>query len=78
MSDTTASHPLATATLLGAGDSDRLAALLHNLVAEIADLRARLAALEARLDGADPGVAHDLAALQADTAALIDRISAGV
>ena len=58
------------APLLQERDLDRIAALAHNLLLEVASLSERVAALEARLDGAPPPTREQVAAR---VAALIDR-----
>ena len=44
---------VATRQLLSAADVDVLAGVVHRLIAEVSDLRARVAALEGSPDGAD-------------------------
>lgn len=69
-----ASPSLATGPLLGPADVDRLAAMTHSLIEEIADLAIRLERIEARIEGRE-GPA-DLAAVQSRVAALVGRITA--
>jgi hypothetical protein len=66
------SPAIATGALLGPADVDRLAAMSHALIEEIADLALRLERLEARLDGRDPP--EGLAAVQSRVAALVARV----
>jgi hypothetical protein len=51
MSETPASPDLALRTLLDGRDTDRIAALVHSLLAEIAELNVRMAKLEAKMAG---------------------------
>ncbi|MCC6008573.1 MAG: hypothetical protein JJU40_12965 [Rhodobacteraceae bacterium] len=67
------SPALATGHLLGPGDVDRLAAMTHALIEEIADLAIRLERVEARLDGAEGP--EGLAAVQARVGALVARVT---
>lgn len=71
--ETPSSPNLATGALLGAADVARVAALAHALLEEIVDLKARLAAVEAKLDGRPPP--EGLTAVQADASALIGRVT---
>jgi hypothetical protein len=58
------------APLLQERDLDRIAALAHNLLLEVASLSERVAALEARLDGRPVPSREEVAAR---VAALVDR-----
>ena len=69
-----ASPDIATGHLLGAGDVDRLAAALHALMEEVADVSVRLARVEARLDGREDEAPDDLASVQAHVGALVGRV----
>ncbi len=71
--ETPSSPALATGALLGTADVDRVAALVHALLEEITDLKTRLAAVEARLDGRP--APEGLAAVQAEAGALIGRVT---
>ncbi|MFN6954054.1 MAG: hypothetical protein ACK4PG_04570 [Acetobacteraceae bacterium] len=62
------------APLLQERDLDRIAALAHNLLLEVASLSERVAALEARLEGAPAPTREQVAAR---VAALIDRAVEG-
>lgn len=62
------------APLLQERDIDRIAALAHNLLLEVASLSERVAALEARLEGRPPPTRDEVAAR---VAALIDRAMDG-
>lgn len=66
------SPAIATGALLGAADVDRLAALCHALIEEVADVSVRLSRLEAERGG--EAAPEDLAAVQAHTAALVARV----
>jgi hypothetical protein len=62
------------APLLQDRDIDRIAALAHNLLLEVASLSERVAALEARLEGAPAPSREEIAAR---VAALVDRTLEG-
>jgi hypothetical protein len=62
------------APLLQDRDIDRIAALAHNLLLEVASLSERVAALEARLEGARAPSREEIAAR---VAALVDRTLEG-
>ena len=66
------SPDIAVGALLGAGDVDRLAALCHALIEELADVSVRLAKLEAAQTG-DEGP-DNLASVQALTGTMIERV----
>jgi len=66
------SPDIATGALLGVRDVDRLSALCHALIEELADVSVRLARLEAARDGTP--APDDLAAVQARSAALVARV----
>jgi hypothetical protein len=67
-----ASPDISVGALLGTGDVDRLSALCHALIEEIADLSTRVACLEAAQAG--QAAPDDLAAVQARTAAIVARV----
>lgn len=67
------SPAIATGALLGPADVDRLAAMTHALIEEIADIALRLERIEARLDGTEPP--EGLAAVQARVGALVARVT---
>lgn len=67
-----ASPDISVGALLGSGDVDRLSALCHALIEEIADLSTRVARLEAAQSG--QAASDDLSAIQARTAALVARV----
>jgi len=54
MSETPTSPDLAVRTLLDGRDTDRIASLVHSLLAEIADLNVRVTKLEAHQAGETP------------------------
>jgi len=64
----------AHAPLLQERDLDRIAALAHNLLLEVASLSERVAALEARLEGRPAPTREEVAAR---VAALVDRAVEG-
>jgi hypothetical protein len=69
-------HPeISTGALLGAGDVDRLSAMLHALMEEVADLSVRLARVEAEVAGRPGDAPRDLPEVQAHVAALIARVT---
>lgn len=69
------SPDIAVGALLGTGDVDRLAAVLHALMEEVADLSVRLARVEADLAERPGDAPRDLAAVQAHVAALVARVT---
>ena len=69
------SPDIAVSPLLGAADVDRLAAMTHALLEEVADIALRLDRIEARLDGRPEDAPEDLAAVQARVAALVARVT---
>ncbi len=69
------SPDIAVGALLGTGDIDRLAATLHALLEEVADISVRLARVEADLAGRPDDAPRDLVAVQAHVAALVTRVT---
>jgi hypothetical protein len=69
------SPDISVGALLGPGDVDRLSAMLHALLEEVADLSVRLARLEAEVAGRPDEAPRDLQAVQAHVAALVARVT---
>lgn len=69
------SPDISVGALLGAGDVDRLSAMLHALLEEVADISVRLARIEAELDGRPEEAPQDLQAVQAHVAAIVGRVT---
>ena len=66
---------LSTGALLGPDDVDRLAAMLHALVEEVADISVRLARIEAEVADRPEAAPRDLQAVQAHVASLVARVT---
>lgn len=69
------SPEISAGALLGSGDVDRLSAMLHALLEEVADISVRLARVEAEIAERPEEAPRDLPAVQAHVAALVARVT---